>query len=81
VRTTAERRVYYRATIDPATRSITLQPPLGPTGLLIYRWRDADHLAIEGQIGQRRYAVTLARKTWLLETRGFHWIQEEPFNR
>jgi hypothetical protein len=81
VRTSSERRVMYRATIDPATRAITLQRPIGGAGLLFYTWRDADHLALEGEIGGRAYTVTLARKQWLLETRGFHWIQEEPFHR
>jgi hypothetical protein len=49
---------------------------------LQYELRDRDHLIVRGTINDTWYEVTLVRAApWLLETRGFHWIQEEPFNR
>ncbi len=81
VRTTSEQRIYYQATVDPASHQLRLRAPLR-SGVLTYERRDPDRLVVRGAIGETWYDVTLVRAPpWLLETRGFHWIQEEPFNR
>ena len=81
IRTPTDQRTIYRVRVDPRAKSIELAAPLR-TGLLHYELRDRDHLVVRGTIGETWYEVTLVRaEPWLLETRGFHWIQEEPFNR
>jgi uncharacterized membrane protein YphA (DoxX/SURF4 family) len=81
IRTPAEQRTYFRAAIDPAKHTIVLDAPLRH-GELAYELRDPDHLVVRGTINETWYEVTLVRAPpWILETRGFHWIQEEPFNR
>jgi uncharacterized membrane protein YphA (DoxX/SURF4 family) len=81
IRTPSEQRTYFRAAIDPAKHTIVLDAPLRH-GELAYELRDPDHLVVRGTINETWYEVTLVRTPpWLLETRGFHWIQEEPFNR
>jgi uncharacterized membrane protein YphA (DoxX/SURF4 family) len=81
IRTTTEKRVYYQASVDPASHQLRLRAALR-SGVLTYERRDPDRLVVRGAIGETWYDVTLVRAPpWLLETRGFHWIQEEPFNR
>ena len=81
IRTPAEQRTYFRAAIDPTKHTIVLDAPLRH-GELAYELRDPDHLVVRGTINETWYEVTLVRApAWILETRGFHWIQEEPFNR
>jgi uncharacterized membrane protein YphA (DoxX/SURF4 family) len=81
IRTPTEQRTYFRAAIDPAKHTIVLDAPLRH-GELGYELRDPDHLVVRGTINETWYEVTLVRTPpWLLESRGFHWIQEEPFNR
>jgi hypothetical protein len=46
--------------------------------------RDENHLEVEGRVGAENIAVELERvdtSNMLLMTRGFHWINEAPFNR
>jgi uncharacterized membrane protein YphA (DoxX/SURF4 family) len=82
IRWTTERRIYYRVRIDPSSHVIALDRGFGPSGALTYTWRDPDHVVVHGAIGDTSYDATLVRaQPWLLMTRGFHWIQEAPFNR
>ncbi len=51
-----------------------------------YAQADADHLALSGPLDGHALAVTLHRRvgpprTFRLVTRGFHWINETPYNR
>jgi uncharacterized membrane protein YphA (DoxX/SURF4 family) len=82
----------YTFTIDDQARTMTLAPAAavrtpkqgaGPM-VLHYVRRDADHLALDGTIDGATLAVELERfdpRTTQLMSRGFHWINEEPFNR
>ena len=52
--------------------------------VLRYTRVDPDHLTLEGKLGGSTLAVTLERVdpgSMLLMSRGFHWINEVPFNR
>jgi len=45
---------------------------------------DGDHLNIEGAIDFHKTSPRLVRfdeSKFLLKNRGFHWVQELPFNR
>ena len=77
VRYATDRRKHYRAEIDPKTRTITLVQ-----GIFRHVWRyqriDDEHLVIETPNVR---AELVLEPPPLLQTRGFHWIQEVPFNR
>jgi uncharacterized membrane protein YphA (DoxX/SURF4 family) len=50
-------------------------------GTLTCRFFDADHGALEGKLEGAELRMTLRRhEGWLLNTRGFHWVNETPFN-
>jgi hypothetical protein len=85
----------YDAVIDENARTMTLtfdperngtkqpKPGLGVVTLSYVR-RDDNHLEVGGRVGADNIAVELERldtSNMLLMTRGFHWINEEPFNR
>jgi hypothetical protein len=55
----------------------------GVTGQLSYAMRDPQHLELSGSFGEKRIAVRAHRydTTFLLTSRGFHWISEDPYNR
>lgn len=51
---------------------------------LNYAQPDAQHLVLTGRLGGGSLEVRLhrtAQKQFLLTSRGFHWISEQPFNR
>ena len=51
---------------------------------LIYSRPDADHLLLEGKLESDLLSVRLRKvdpSEFLLASRGFHWINEVPFNR
>jgi hypothetical protein len=51
---------------------------------LNYSQPDAQHLALTGHLGGKSLEVRLhrtAQTQFLLTSRGFHWISEQPFNR
>ncbi|MGA8597525.1 MAG: hypothetical protein WB676_22650 [Bryobacteraceae bacterium] len=57
---------------------------LSQQGFLIYSRSDAEHIVLEGNLGPDRLSVRLRRfdlSNYLLVSRGFHWINEFPFNR
>jgi hypothetical protein len=77
------REVVRGAALDESTRTIRI--PI-PDSVRYEEWHyvrsDADHLVIDGTYRGAQLHVTLAREPEpLLATRGFHWIQDEPFNR
>lgn len=55
----------------------------GESGDLSYTLRDPQHLELSGSFGGKRIAVRAHRSdtTFLLTSRGFHWINEDPYNR
>jgi hypothetical protein len=53
-------------------------------GELTYNQPDNQHLVLRGNLDHTPVVVTLHRyKTgeFLLTSRGFHWVNEDPFNR
>jgi hypothetical protein len=54
------------------------------SGELTYSQTDTTHLSLTGLVDGQKVQVTLHKvptDTFLLTTRGFHWINEDPFNR
>jgi len=54
------------------------------SGTLAYGRPDSRSLVLDGTLGGRTYHATLHKEdepSFLLTTRGFHWINEYPFNR
>ncbi len=79
----------YMAKVDPEKRTITLTiagagGKTPTTAELQYSEPTPDVLAIEGSIGDERVVSRMKRvdeSTFLLLNRGFHWINEYPYNR
>ena len=77
----------YFAKVDTATGKIVLTSARDSTlskQTLTYSRPDADHLILDGPFfGHAVHAEAKLRSsdTFLLTTRGFHWVQEVPFNR
>ncbi|MGE5186397.1 MAG: hypothetical protein ACM31C_30285 [Acidobacteriota bacterium] len=80
VRFMPETRAFARVEIDEARKQLVIL-----AGVRRETWtyaRSADALVLDGSLDGHRYHVALARAPApLLQTRGFHWIQEEPFHR
>ena len=85
----------YDAVIDEQARTLTLafnkefndipQPKPG-LGVVVLRYTRIDdpHLTLEGGVGTEHLSAQLEyadTSKMLLVTRGFHWINETPFNR
>jgi hypothetical protein len=54
------------------------------TGSLAWTLPDSDHVVVEGKINGDSLYARLRRvdtSKLLLNSRGFHWINENPFNR
>jgi uncharacterized membrane protein YphA (DoxX/SURF4 family) len=79
--------------LDDAGHTITFTPdkdwykaarPVSGPATLRFTRPDADHLTLEGKVDGAELNVELERldtSKMLLVARGFHWINEEPFNR
>lgn len=79
-------RQRYLMEIDQARRSLTLTPFEDRTrhSTLTYDRPDEDHLVLAGTLDADVLAVRLRRMsvpTFPLVDRGFHWINEYPYNR
>ena len=76
--------VFANAAIDETGRWITIVPPgsrATPDRLTFHR-PAAGELILDGEMTGRKIYMRLSRfDTTPLTTRGFHWIQEAPFNR
>jgi hypothetical protein len=76
----------YSTTYDSAKNTITLiaATDKNKNNVFQYSWPDPNHLVLTGVFMNDSLAVKL-RKTdpskFLLVNRGFHWINERPFNR
>ncbi|MSR61248.1 MAG: hypothetical protein EXS08_02205 [Planctomycetes bacterium] len=44
-------------------------------------WNDPEHLDLAGDLGGALVVAQMKKKTFLLQSRGFHWVNETPFNR
>jgi uncharacterized membrane protein YphA (DoxX/SURF4 family) len=80
---TDERRYLRGAEIDEKSR--TIRVPIPDTvryELWHYTFTDPNHLVVAGPYRNTQLHITFTREPPpLLDTRGFHWIQEQPFNR
>ena len=74
------------AKIDMDAKTISLSPATGTHGSSHFQFEqaDAEHLILDGEFdGRRTHMEThlVDRQRFLLVNRGFHWIQELPFNK
>ncbi len=82
VRFMDDSRVVWRAHVDDAAKTIVIELRDAPPATWRFTRPDADHLVLDGALAGHRHHVELVRvPDGLLVTRGFHWIQERPFNR
>lgn len=75
----------FRTTYPKGTRELKLESRrTHQTADLTYSQADARHLALSGNLNGEPVTVELHRydtEHLLLTSRGFHWINEDPFNR
>ena len=76
----------YGLTVHTDTKSIALKKRDDPDwrAYMAYSQPDSTTLTLQGTAGQDSVQVSLRRveaPNFLLRTRGFHWINEYPFNR
>jgi hypothetical protein len=73
-------------TLDAAKKTLALDPePDQVAATWRYAQPDADHLTVDATVdGHSRHFALHRDKTehtWRLVTRGFHWVNEAPYNR
>ena len=78
--------VYYKASIDTVARklSLTRVNGPGPEARFTFERPSAERLVLDGDMDGHKVRFQLTAvdpRTFLLVSRGFHWIQEFPFNR
>jgi hypothetical protein len=74
----------FGARIDTAQKSIALTRGPTPAARFTYEQPAANRLTLDGELDGHRLHLELQlvdRNSFLLVNRGFHWIQEYPFNR
>lgn len=76
----------YGVTVDSTTRSFTLSTgdTTKPKSVLTYRRVDHEHLIIDGKMHDQNVHLALTFRdpdSFLVRSRGFHWVSESPFNR
>lgn len=76
----------YRVSLRPEEMGLTLSPRDEPEAPMLFDYAQAgaDSLVLEGRFGDDTLRIQLAREDdsrLLLLHRGFHWINEQPFNR
>jgi hypothetical protein len=76
----------YRATIDTLERTLSLSKATDSTwkATLSYQRPSPTRLTLEGDIDGKHLEMAMTLhdlKRFLLISRGFHWVQEQPFNR
>ena len=82
VRAMTDRRDRFIAEVDPGAHTITLTIPETKQQLVWRYQRSGDRLIVDGTYRGTQVRVTLVKEPApLLSTRGFHWVQEAPFNR
>jgi hypothetical protein len=77
--------VYLKAKYEQDKRCFQVKNALtGTEGTVCVQQPDTTNLRIEGMIGKKPVVAALhriERNTFLLTSRGFHWISEDPFNQ
>jgi hypothetical protein len=83
VRAMTDRRSWFRAKVDPGARTIELTAQEREEHATLHYVRRGDaRLEVQGTYRGKQLKVTFMKEPEpLLATRGFHWVQEEPFNR
>ena len=81
-----EKRQAYRLELDSARHTLTLTKPRDPRwkSVLAYREPQPGVLLLSGTFDGQKVRARLRRSTasdFLLVNRGFHWINETPYNR
>jgi hypothetical protein len=76
----------FRAKIDAQKHTVALTSLDGKKtqGLLNFRWAAQDQLIVDGEVDGQRLGANLKREDlngFPLLTRGFHWVEDRPFNR
>jgi hypothetical protein len=77
VRFGTDRRVYFRTEVDAKAQTITVTKPM-LRSVWRYRLVDAEHLVIDTPT---IHAELVLEPPPPLTTRGFHWVQEQPYYR
>jgi hypothetical protein len=77
---------YYNAEYDVAKNTVALSESADKshTNVLAYSWPDADYVVLQGPLGTNTLSIRMRKidtSKFLLVNRGFHWINEVPFNR
>jgi len=86
VRNMDDTKLGLRVITDEKTKAITFTIPnaMATPDTLACTKPDEEHLALEGKIGEDALVMKLKKlplPQFQLQTRGFHWIQEFPYNR
>ena len=86
VQLTSDSRHRFRVKLDEARKTMALTKRDDPAwkSSLVYQRAAPDRLTLEGTFDGHRVRASLHRieeSTFLLITRGFHWVNEDPFNR
>jgi hypothetical protein len=85
VRNAAGDRIRFQTTYDESKRILTLSSTqLKQKGDFTYSQPDAQHLVLSGKLDGNPIVARFHRfdtSQFLLTSRGFHWINEDPFNR
>ena len=79
----------YGAAFDDDGRTLRLTPQAGEaagaaTSALVYQRPSPDRLVMDGVVGGRSVRLELKQRdlnSFRLNSRGFDWVQEVPFNR
>ena len=81
----SDTRVFYTAALDEKKNTLALTQHRGNQKLIFSSSRPAtDRLLLDGVIDGHKTHIELRLETghtFLVKTRGFHWISEAPFNR
>lgn len=83
LRFATDRRTHYFAQIDETERTLTLGTRNGIVQHVFYYTRPStDRLVLDGHYGGHAIHVEMVLEPPpALATRGFHWVQEHPYNR
>jgi len=86
IRTMADSMTRYTVRIDTTARSLVATPRLNGTMILAFTYVKpaAGELVLSGRVGGDTIVARLKRvdeSKFLLNARGFNWVQELPFNR
>jgi hypothetical protein len=81
-----DKRTGYGITLEEARKGFTLKKRDDPNLIAAFSYQRPDPrtLIVDGQFGNDRIHAVTHREPdheFLLQTRGFHWINEVPFNR